>query len=129
LVALLAIRHGMGTHQRKSALPVQSADIRDKPRCRFVAAGTVIANRLLMDVGVAGGTGCFCTGEDKACMAGPAIQRTMLPAERKCRVAMVKSSIKLVELPAVSIVTGITAHFKVLTMRRVRRKQEIQHPR
>ena len=72
---------GMGAQQGEAVVMVQFGNIVYQPAFRIVAAGTVVSNRSVVHVGVAGNTAGFSFRKHHASMAGPAIHPNMLPGK------------------------------------------------
>ena len=99
-MALVTIGSIMGADKRKSASLVELIDVLHDPRFRGMATAAVGANRLLVHVGMAGGTLLFRFAEHQGEVALAAVGCLMPSRKRECCGIMVEGIDRSVKLPA-----------------------------
>lgn len=125
-MTFLATDDGMIPQQGKAIDLVQFCHLVHQPVFRTVATGTVIANRHLVQVGMAGNTGTLRSPEDQCFMTCPAVHDFVPAGQGKVCLLMVEAllvrrRLRLApkftgDIPTFGGVTGSAIHFEGCTV-------------
>lgn len=119
----LAIGRGMRAYQRKATLLMNFSNFRtlDQPRCRCMAACTIVAHCLLVDVGMTFGTFCRSVCKNQRRMAFAALYQFVLTNQWEPRVVVIKRR-RFYIIPCFRGMAIAAFQLKLLTMRRLHGK-------
>jgi len=102
------IHVAVGAYKREPVLLVKFGDVKDQPAVAIMASHTIISDRLLVHVGMAGDTVVRRILEDQVGMAGPAIGKRVCSFKVETCGGMVECKFAWFDLPSARIVAGGT---------------------